>query len=150
MFSSKKKEPGETQEDYIIQVNQNENYDHIQRLMDIFYESLDIINTTANIETANNRYDDLIRTGSELVAIDSSELDEFRQQYFDLTNEESITNMFNSAIDRYFEKQLTEINKLKTEKGKQNRRNKIATLIGNLNNIPIKSKQYAKQKLDQL
>lgn len=115
----------------------------LKQLLNIYFESLSIVNTSKDIETVDSRIAVMMNAGNELAANPSEELNLFRQNFFRL----NIDEILDKAINRYVEKQLQEISRLKTSKGKSRRVEKVVGVIDGLANIPEQFKNRAKEML---
>ena len=105
---------------------------NVQTLLNVYDESYDIVTTSYNIETVDSRFGIMLDTGEQIAAIQSPELDTFRRQFYSLNTEKLLRN----AAERYAAKQIEEINRLKTSKGKLNRIERISVTVGGLINFP--------------
>ena len=84
-----------------------------------------------------------MEVGRELAAIQSPELDNFRREFYAFDT----VGIFNTAAERYIERQIFEITALKTANGRNRRAVKVEGLIEGLKNMPLASKNYAKKLL---
>ena len=117
------------------------------RLIEIFNESLILVETSANIETVDGRFGDCLHFGAMLAQISSRDLDAYRKNFEKLRREENKINLFDAAIDRYLGKQLAELENLRTAAGKKKRAEKLLATIERLEHAPRESKAYAKKIL---
>ena len=104
----------------------------IQRLLEIYYESLELVNTSENIETVDSRFGVLEEVGRKLEKMPTNELDNFRAEYYRLDAEK----IFADAATRYLRRQMCEISNLKTDKGVARRIEKIIGVINSLEHMP--------------
>ena len=104
----------------------------IQRLLEIYYESLELVNTSENIETVDSRFGVLEEVGRKLEKMPTNELDNFRAEYYRLDAEK----IFVDAATRYLRRQMREISNLKTDKGVARRIEKIIGVINSLEHMP--------------
>lgn len=112
----------------------------IARARQIFDESYELVQTSDNIVTVNNRFGDCLQFAHQLQNAVAAEI-------FD---EAGKVVLFNRAVDRYLARQFSEIQNLKTERGKKNRVGKILQTIESLGYMPHESKLYAKRKVEEL
>lgn len=104
----------------------------IQRLLEIYYESLELVKTSENIETVDSRFGVLEEVGRKLEKMPTNELDNFRAEYYSLDADK----IFADAATRYLRRQMREISNLKTDKGVARRIEKIIGVINSLEHMP--------------
>lgn len=119
----------------------------IARLIEIYFESLSLVDKSENIATVNGRYNDCLKVCSELAEIPSPDFDVYRKKYKRLCSLEYKINLFDAAIDRYLRKQVAEIENLRTASAKDKRIEKILKLLESLEHVPKESKAYARKIL---
>ncbi|MBQ3337587.1 MAG: hypothetical protein IJG80_09310 [Selenomonadaceae bacterium] len=117
------------------------------RLINIFIESMNLVETSANIETVNDRYGDCLHFGAKLAAIPSADFDVYRKEFERLQRPEQKINLFDAAIDRYLGKQIAELENLQRAAAKEKRVEKILATLNRLEHMPEASKNYARKIL---
>ena len=117
------------------------------RLINIFIESMNLVETSANIETVNDRYGDCLRFGAKLAAIPLADFDVYRKELERLQRPEQKINLFDAAIDRYLGKQIAELENLQRAAAKEKRVEKILATLNRLEYMPEASKNYARKIL---
>ena len=122
----------------------------LPRLWDIYYESFDLVTTSQNLKTVSGRYGDMLKFGKQILAIvqdcsDTEEVLNFKTHFQKIQDER--VSIFNAAIDRAWAKQKAGMDKLKTEKAKQNRIKKFKELLVSLPLLPEQSLSYGLSKV---
>lgn len=112
-------------------------------LLNVYYESLSAVNTSREIETVDDRFGVMMNAGYEIAAMPIQGLDLFRDEFNRLDG----NKLFENAARRYVEKQVREISRLKTVKGKVNRVEKAKSIIDGLTYMPEEIKLQAKEML---
>lgn len=112
-------------------------------LLNVYYESLSVVNTSREIETVDDRFGVMMNAGYEIAAMPIQGLDLFRDEFNRLDG----NKLFENAARRYVEKQVREISRLKTVKGKVNRVEKAMIVIDGLTYMPEEIKLRAKEIL---
>jgi len=112
-------------------------------LLNVYYESLSVVNTSRDIETVDDRFGVMMNAGYELSTMPTQGLDLFRDEFNRLDG----NKLFENAARRYVDKQVREISRLKTVKGKVNRVEKAMIVIDGLTYMPEEIKLRAKEIL---
>lgn len=115
----------------------------VKRLLNIYHESLADVNTSKDIETVDSRFGVLMEVGEQLAAMSLIELEILISSFRSI----DVEKIFDKAADRYLEKQIREISRLKTDKGKMRRVEKILGIIDGLTYMPEQCKIQAKELL---
>ena len=115
----------------------------VKRLLNVYHESLADVNTSKDIETVDSRFGVLMEVGEQLAAMSLSELEILIRSFHSI----DVEKIFNKAAERYLEKQIREILRLKTDKGKMRRVEKILGIIDGLTYMPEHCKIQAKDLL---
>lgn len=115
----------------------------VKRLLNVYHESLAEVNTSKDIETVDSRFGILMEVGEQLAAMPLVKLEILIRSFYSIDAEK----VFNKAAERYLEKQIREILRLKTDKGKMRRVEKITGIIDGLTYMPEQCKARAKETL---
>lgn len=119
---------------YVLKILHNVPMDdasRIDKIHNVFRESLEIARTSNDIEIVDLRYGVAIKSGKELLPMSS----EFRREFYAI----DAVKLFNAAIDRYIDAQLPSMIDSAV----------LLKTINNLYNIPHQSKIYAEILLER-
>lgn len=119
-------------------------------LLNIYYESVEIVKTSKNIETVVSRIGIIVDTIEKISEVNTtskvSENSRFKIFARDVQNFD-VEEIYKSAVERFIRAQIQEISKLKTEKGRKNRVKKIFAIIDKLEDLTYESKNRVKNFL---
>lgn len=119
-------------------------------LLNIYYESVEIVKTSKNIETVVSRIGVIVDTIEKISEVNTtskvSENSRFKIFARDVQNFD-VEEIYKSAVERFIRAQIQEISKLKTEKGRKNRVKKIFAIIDKLEDLTYESKNRVKNFL---
>lgn len=134
--------------------NENRNFSfinyQIENLLRIYYESAEIVQTSKNIETVTSRFDVITDTIEKIMELKENpqvqQNQNFQKFLRDFQNFDA-EEIYKVAVERFIENQIAEILKLKTERGKKNRVEKIFAIVDRLDELTNDSKDRVKSFL---
>lgn len=124
--------------------------EQLEVLLNIYYESVEIVKTSKNIETIVSRIGVIVDTIEKISEVNTtskvSENSRFKIFTRDVQNFD-VEEIYKNAVERFIRAQIQEISKLKTEKGRKNRVKKIFAIIDKLEDLTDESKNRVKNFL---